>query len=174
MKKTIIIIALTIVSIHAAYTQKWENYFQFGVGTGYLKDANINDSPLLLFEYGKTYKWIDFVVALESANTASYDNQYVSLILKTKFDFVRMFFENSRHSFKLGTGVGIGTTNFHQWYDIPDNISHYSANYTLFSVMASYEYEIANKTSLGVFFNNYPSHYFFGLHYFGLSIRRNF
>ena len=175
MKKLIIICVISTFT-NSVFAQKWENYLQLGVGTGYLVNADINDTPFLQFEYGKTYRWLDIGAALEYANSSTYNNKYCSLVLKTKFDVVRMFSKNSHHSFKLGTGVGIGTANLDNWYEIPYNHSqkYSSANYTLYSVMASYEYKIADKTSLGVFFNNYTSDTFFGLHYLGLCIRRNF
>jgi hypothetical protein len=171
MKKVIIILIFCVFISSNVNSQKWENYFQFAIGTGYMIDANIDDTPLLLFEYGKSYKWLDVVTALEYAH---FRNDFLSLVLKTKFDFIRMFTENSRHSLKLGVGVGVGTTMF-MWYDIPDNNLQHSVNYILSSAMASYEYAIANKTSLGIFFNNYISFdTFLGLYYVGLSIRRNF
>lgn len=171
--KKLIIICVVSTFISSAFAQKWENYFLFGVGTGYLMDADINDTPLLQFEYGKTYKWLDVGAALEYAYYSSVDHKYYSLVLKTKFDVIRMFSKNSRHSFKLGTGVGIGTKNLYNWHDdIP--YDHSQVIYKLHSVSASYEYNIVDNVALGAFFNNYIDETFFGLHYLGLSVKCNF
>lgn len=132
-------------------------------------DADINDTPFLLFEYGKSYKWVDIAAALEYARY--YKENYLSLTLKTKADFVKMFRTDSRHSFKLGIGMGIGTTKFKDLYNSYDGPGH---NYVLFSTMASYEFKIVDKTWLGVFFNNYSDDTFLSLNYLSLSIRRNF
>jgi hypothetical protein len=174
MKRIINIVLLIVISINFATAQNWKNYFQFGVGTGYLMDAQIKDTPFLTLEYGKVYKWLDLNAALEyaplySKNTSIRYN-HMSLVLRAKFDFVRMFKADLRHSFKLGAGVGVGTANFNNWWY---NTSG-SNFYTLFSVMASYEFRIVDKTWLGVFFNNYVSDNFFGMHYLGLNVRRDF
>ena len=147
MKRTIFIAFLVTLCIDNSYSQKWDSYLQFGIGTGYLMDADIHDTPLLQLEYGKTYKWFDIAAALEYAQTYNkytyMNKRYLSLLVKTKFDIVRMFTEGSRHAFKLGVGAGIGTTNLYAWHNIPDNPA--PANYILSSVMASYEYRLANK-----------------------------
>ena len=175
MKKTIILALLIAMNITLANAQEWKQYFQFGIGTGYLMDANIKDSPLLQFEYGRSYKWLDLSAVVESAReydkSSNSGTNYVSLNLKTKFDIVRMFAKDTRHSFKLGTGLGIGATKLSNWYDLPDDDS---SIFKVSSVMASYEFRIVEKTWLGVFFNNYTDDTFFGMHYLGLSVRYNF
>jgi|GEM_PF-677354 hypothetical protein len=179
MKKKTLITTVLLICINSIYSQNWKSYFQFGVGTGYLNDADIRDSPYLMIEYGKTYKWIDIAGALEYAPEYNkYSNntkKFISLIVKTKLDVVRMFVEDSPHSFKLGMGIGIGTTNLYHWRNVPDNniVESNASLYYLNSVMASYEYRISEKTSLGVFFNNYTENNFFGLHNLGLSVRRD-
>ncbi len=176
MKKIILTLVVLTCVANSTYSQKWENYFQFGVGTGYLMDADMNDTPFLTLEYGKTYKWFDLAGAIEYApeynKYTCETKRFISLVVKTKFDIVRMFTENSHHSFKLGTGIGVGSSNFTHWRHNDD--VQLSANYFLNSVMASYEYKIVDKTWLGLFFNNYTEDNFFGLHYLGLSIRHNF
>jgi hypothetical protein len=170
MKKIILTLIVLTFATSSTFSQKWENYLQFNVGTGYLMDANFSDTPLLQFEYGKTLNWFDLALALEYANTSTYGGEYTSLLLKTKFDIVRMFVQNSKHSFKLGLGAGIGTTELGSWH----NSESKGYLYSITSTNASYEYEISGKTWLGLFFNNYPEDIFFGLNYLGLSIRHNF
>ena len=169
MKKTILTLFVLTCVANSTYSQKWENYFQFGVGTGYLMDANFSDTPLLQYEYGKTLNWFDLVVAIEYANSQTFKDEHISLLVKTKFDLVRIFAPDARHSVKLGVGSGIGTNKLEDWYDNEGN----SYLYSISSLMASYEYKLVDKTWLGVFFNNYPDDNFFGLHYVGISVRRN-
>lgn len=175
MKKLFILCILATLISHVA-AQKWKNYFQLGVGTGYLMNADTKDTPFLQFEYGKTYKWLDVGVALEYANSSTYNNKYNSLVLKTKLDIIRMLCENSRHSFKCGIGTGIGFRNVNNWYEstYTQPQENNSSVYRLHSVSASYEYQIVDNISVGTFFNNYTGESFFGLHYLGLSARYNF
>lgn len=174
MKKIIIVVLLISTSINFVSAQDWKNYFQFGVGTGYLMDADINDTPFVQFEYGRTYKWLDLTAALEYARDHDkYENIsdiYLSLTLKAKVDLVRVFKDDLRHSFKLGTGFGIGTIDFNNWYYSPNE----SNFYTLLPFMASYEYKITEKMWLGLFFNDYISDTFFGLNYLGINVRYDF
>jgi hypothetical protein len=176
MKRIILLISVFSIIVFNAFTQKWEKYFSLGVGTGYLMNANISDSPQFLFEYGKTTNWLDFSAAIEYCNSETYNNNFLSLVFKTKFDLIGAITVNSPHSFKIGAGVGVGTLNFSPWIDIlnSDTNTKKSGNYFLSSILASYEYRIFKKTSLGVFYNNYTEDVFFGLHYLGFNLRRYF
>lgn len=172
MRKLIISVCLAAICICSAYSQKWNNYLQLSVGTGYLMDEL---DPLLRFEYGKSYKWLDIAAALEYANIYNHNTNrntlYNSLILNVKIDIIRIFTE-SRHSFKLGTGAGVGAA-IPQWHKVSDDYPD-SGIFSLYSVTANYEYRITDKIWLGAFFNNNISNGFLGLCHLGLNIRRNF
>lgn len=173
MKKLLIISLL--IAVIPNFLAAQTNYFQFGIGTGYLMDANTKDSPLLQFEYGKNYKWFDITVAFESANTHDkYKNSYEtynSIFVKTKFDLVRMFLADTRHSVKVGVGKGIGTAGLKNFYDDLEPLKLYSIT----NVLASYEYKITDKIWLGAYGSVYPHDSFFGgMHYVGLTVRRAF
>lgn len=174
--KKIAIILLTAM-LHTGYiaAQDWNKSIKLSIGTGYLSDASFQDTPLITLELAHSYKWLDLAYSLDywhsSAN--SFD---LSINFKPKVDIVKIFAEDSKHSLKMGVGLGLGISNeIYEWYEVPSIATDTeTALFYKKSVMAGYEYKVCNKTWVGAFFENYISDTFFGKYFVGLSIRRDF
>ena len=65
MKKIFVILFLSL-SIGRVYAQDWKTYLQIGAGTGYLMNGDLNTTPLLMLELGRSYQWANIVASIES------------------------------------------------------------------------------------------------------------
>jgi len=195
MKRLLMILAVVLAAVDFAEAQKWQDYVQFGAGVGLSWGDDYG--ALLRAEYGKTWKWLDLSLSMtyesemNSYNERSYihvrqeNNFYisnngvndvsVSLSFNAKMDMVRLFTEDSKHSFKIGGGIGCEhSMSQSASKDTPNgldnwDIGHDSTIALLPILWVGYDYLIAKKTALGAFF--------YGGHYspcIGLSLRRNF
>lgn len=175
MKKIFVILFLAFCIGRVYAQQDWKTYLQIGAGTGYLMNGDLNTTPLLMLELGRSYRWADIVASIESEKENR--GTSFSVNIKTKFDIVKMIKADLPHSFKLGIGEGIGTTIHYKWWHyIPDNVVEGKQNflYTQTILYASYEYNPIDKLWVGAFFQNYTSDIFFGKYYVGLSVRTDF
>ncbi|MDR1516835.1 MAG: hypothetical protein LBS52_01830 [Dysgonamonadaceae bacterium] len=131
MKRTFLVLSLFVfIFTSKIHSQNWQDYVQFGAGVG-MSWMGDEYGALLRAEYGKTYKWLDLSLSLsyESEMDAYNANSHlhirpeypeenniskgvvnndvsVSLSFNAKIDVVRLFTENSNHSFKVGGGIG--------------------------------------------------------------------
>ena len=137
--------------------QDWGSYFQFESGLGLAYDGV--DGYLLQSEYGKTYKWLDLGLSL------AYQSQYkdtsgdINMMLNARFDFIKLFKQNSRDSFKIGGSFGFGTNH--------GDIGTIGA---IGAIGLSYDYRITPDISVGTFYK----FDFTEMGVAGISVRRNF
>ena len=66
MKKIFIILFLALCIGRVYAQQDWKTYLQIGAGTGYLMNGDLNTTPLLMLELGRSYRWADIVASIES------------------------------------------------------------------------------------------------------------
>ena len=153
--------------------QNWSNYLQFegGLGLSY----NGIDGCFLQGEYGKTYKWLD--LGLSSAYESLYQKTYhlhyrystdiqatldsyaigtFNIMFNARFDFIKLFKQNSRDSFKIGGSFGYRTD--------------FEGLEPIGTIGLSYDYRITPDISVGTFYK----YNFIEMGVAGISVRRNF
>jgi hypothetical protein len=202
MKKNILLI-LSFFSFACVTAQDLQSYVQFGIGANFEhKDwtfqgeygktykwldvsvsvayeaeswNNYNTESYARFLIDLPNQWVESIDKKIPNNLYSGSNS-TSLSLSVRFDIVELFEKDSRHSVKIGGGVGCGFMQYmvssysHRTQDEVYYSYSMDNNIRLFPIVrASYEYDITKNLALGGFF------YFGGLsQYWGLSIRRNF
>jgi len=157
------------------------------------------NTGLFCAEFGTSYKWLDLGLSVDIESNSffkeyngevnifkdgGYDPQRnhsgefgyfsnTSLQFIAKVDIIRLFTDKSRHSFKIGGGLGIiryqdmSSTNISNGSSVEYSLTTNSRFGLLGSFKASYEYKINPKISVGAYFGGtyYPS--------LGLLLRRN-
>ncbi len=177
MKKIAIILLTAMLYTSYIAAQDWNKSIKLSIGTGYLSDASLEDTPLITLELAHSYKWLDLAYSLDYWHSSA-NNLDLSINFKPKVDIVKIFAEDSNHSLKMGVGLGLGISSnkVYEWYEVPTSVTADTKTVLFYknSVVASYEYRVCNKTWVGAFFENYTSDVFFGKYFVGLSIRRDF
>lgn len=195
MKKVILFLFLCTAFLHVN-AQFFNPYIQLEAGIA----VNQKSAGLFCAEFGTSYKWFDLGLAVD-CESDSFFKEYVgelnifkdegydpnrnhndefsfftntSFQLVAKLDVIRLFSDNSRHSFKISGGYGIiryqkiwSTRNFNENSEVEYNLTAKSDFGLLGSLKASYEYRISPKISVGAYFGGtyYPS--------LGFLLRRN-
>ena len=134
--------------------QNWSSYLQFESGLGLAYDGI--DGYLLQSEYGKTYKWLDLGLSLAYESRYQDESGAFNAMFNARFDFMKLFKQNSRDSFKIGGSFGY-RTDF-------DGLEPTG------TIGLSYDYRITSDISIGAFYK----HNFVEMGVAGLSVRRNF
>lgn len=179
MRKLMLLLLFVVVS-GVAFAQS-NYYFRFSVGTGYLMNAKLEDTPLIMLEAGKSFGWLDAGISVNYAH--KYENhspliRYTSILGiysvwglegKVSADIIKMFFPDVRHSLRLGAGLGVVYDRTELPYILLNERKYGSPFYPGASTSVRYEYKAMSDGWIGLFFasREYDN-------YLGISFRKDF
>lgn len=176
MKKVVIIAMVCLIGIPSVFARNPNTFFKLSLGTGYLMDAKIEDTPLIMFEFGKNYNWLDLSVSLDYVNRSlelpyGVVDAYPRLTggIKSNVDFIKMFFGDTRHALKLGAGIGLSYSGKYDFNSQLESPNKRIPVVLACSLLLGYEFRVTDNSWIGPFFTMSSSG-----NYVGLSFRQDF